>query len=66
MSWVAEANAMSQNTQSVSWKKPGAGRAKAMPAMAMPMVHCMATTHQRLVRRMSTNGLQNGLMTHGR
>ena len=66
MSCVAEANAISQKRASVAWKKPDAGSANAIDAMAMAIAHCMARTHQRLLRIMSTKGLQNGLITHGR
>lgn len=37
-----------------------------MKARANAMIHCMVSVHQRLVRIMSTNGLQNGLITHGK
>ena len=66
MSCVADANAISQNTARVAWKNPEAGRVKAIATMAMPMVHCMASTHHLLVRMISTKGLQNGFITHGR
>ena len=39
------------------------GMEKAMPARAKAMIHCIDTVHQRLVRIMSTKGLQNGLIT---
>ena len=66
MSWVAEENATSQNTASVSLKKNGVGSAKAMQAKAMAIIHCMEIVHQRVVLTRSTNGLQNGFITHGR
>ena len=42
------------------------GMEKASRANATAIRACMATIHQRLVLRMSTNGLQSGLMVHGR
>ncbi len=38
----------------------------AIAAKPAPMSNCMATIQERLVFRMSTIGLQSGLMTHGR
>ena len=35
-------------------------------ANAADIIICIAVTHQRFVLMMSTNGLQRGLMTHGR
>ncbi len=37
-----------------------------MPARANAMIHCIDSVHQRFVCMMSTNGLQNGFITHGR
>ncbi len=39
---------------------------KAIPPNPAPISSCMLTIHQRLVFSKSTNGLQNGLMTHGK
>ena len=66
MSCVAELNAKSQNTASVPWKKNGTGIKKATPASPAPISSCMVIIHHLLVLIKSTNGLQNGLMTHGR
>ncbi len=66
MSWVAEANATSQNTARVAWKKPDVGNVNAMRASPTAMAVCIVTTHHRLVRMMSTKGLQKGFITHGR
>ena len=66
MSWVAELNAMSQKKANVARKKKGAGNVSATPAIAAPTRNCMATIHQRRVRKISTKGLHNGLMTQGR
>ena len=35
-------------------------------AIAAAISHCMAITQRRLVLNRSTNGLQNGFITHGR
>ena len=66
MSCVADVKPTSQKMASVSWKKNGVGMVKAMPASAKAMIHCMVSVHQRLVRIISTNGLQKGLITQGR
>ena len=66
MSWVAEAKATSQNTANVAWKKPAVGMVKAISASPMAIAACIVTTHHRLVRMMSTNGLQKGFITQGR
>ncbi len=66
MSWVAEVNPTIQNTASVRENHSGVGSAKAMPAKAAAMSHCMVRVQRRLVLMMSTKGLQKGLMTHGR
>ena len=44
----------------------GLGMANVSSTNATDMMICMAMTHQRLVLMMSTNGLQKGLMVHGR
>ena len=66
MSWVAELKASNQKKASDALKKNGCGIIKAMLANATAISDCMVTTHQRLVLMMSTNGLQSGLITHGR
>ena len=66
MSCVADVNPTSQKIASVSWKKNGVGMENAIPARAKAMIHCIVSVHHRLVRIMSTNGLQNGFITHGR
>ena len=66
MSWVAEVKATSQKAAKVNWKKNEVGNEKAMHAKAIAMRNSMVTVHQRFVLTRSTNGLQKGLMTHGR
>ena len=66
MSCVAETNATSQNTARDSLKNIGAGTVRAIAANAAATIHCITSIHRRLVEMMSTNGLQNGLMTQGR
>jgi hypothetical protein len=66
MSWVAELNAISQKMASVAWKNPGSGMVNATLASAAPTRNCMVMIQSRLVRNMSTTGLQSGLITHGR
>ena len=66
MSCVADRNAMIQNTANVPVKKKGAGSMNATAAMATPNSSCIPTIQVRLVLKMSTNGLQKGLMTQGR
>ncbi len=66
MSCVADMKATSQNMASVRLKKNGVGSVKAMPAKVRATSHCVPSTQRRLVEKMSTKGLQNGLMTHGR
>ena len=66
MSCVAEAKAMIQNRNSDHLKKAEPRTEKATSARPSETRNCMATTQKRLVRVMSTNGLQSGLMTHGR
>jgi len=66
MSWVAEANAMIQNRNSDHWKKLLPRTENATSASTNATMNCIATTHSRLVRVMSTSGLHSGLITHGR
>ena len=58
--------AMSQKQARVHCTADGRFSVKATPPSAAPTSSCMATTHHRFVRMRSTNGLQNGLITHGR
>ena len=66
MSWVAEVNPTSQNTANVSENHSGVGSANAIPANAAAISHCIVSVQRLFVLMMSTKGLQNGLMTHGR
>ena len=66
MSCVAELKAISHMMARLSWKKAGNCVVSATEASAAPMTNCIVTVHQRLVRNMSINGDQSGLMTHGR
>ena len=66
MSCVADANAISQNTASESWKNRGPGSVSATSANATPIANCSVTIQKRFVRNRSTNGDHSGLMTHGR
>ena len=78
MSWVAEAKAVMMNRTNVKvkrliWVVPaamsvsfGRGMASVSRMKATDIRTCMAIVHQRLVLMMSTNGLQKGLMVHGR
>ena len=66
MSWVAELNAISHNTASVTWKNDGRCMVSATTASAAPITSCRPTIQQRLVRNMSTKGDHSGLITHGR
>ena len=66
MSCVADANAMIQNRNSDHWKKAEPRTENATSASPSETRNCIATTQKRLVRVISTNGLQSGLMTHGR
>ena len=50
----------------VPWNQKLALSVKATPASDEPISTCMASTHQRLVLQMSTNGLHSGFITHGR
>ena len=66
MSWVAEKKAISQKQTSVVAKNPGNGSSSPTAAIAKAIRYSIPTVHQRFVRNRSTNGLQNGLITHGR
>ena len=78
MSWVADAKAVMINSTNVSvniltgvlpeaiMSGEGCGRVNVSKMKAKLIRACIITIHQRLVRRMSTNGLHRGLMTHGR
>ncbi len=72
MSCVAEAKATIQNNISVSVNgvmvSIGAypGRVAAIMMKHTAIMDCIAVTHHRLLRMMSTNGLHRGLITHGR
>ena len=66
MSWVAEKKAISQKKTRVEAKKKLVGNRKPIAAIAAAISHCMAITQRRLVLNRSTNGLQNGFITHGR
>ena len=78
MSCVAEAKAVMMNSTRVTVNRlmgvvpaaiaaaSGRGNVSASSTNAPAMSSCMATTHHRLVRTMSTNGLQNGLTAQGR
>ena len=71
MSCVAEAKADIQNSTSVAENSDTSlpvvrGSEKASAAKRPHRSNCMAVTHQRLVLRMSTKGLQKGLMSQGR
>ena len=66
MSWVAEKNAMQAKTLRVDAKKNDAGRHTATASMHAVISICIARVHLRLVENISTNGLQKGLIIHGR
>ena len=66
MSCVAELNASSQKNASESWNHFAAGSVSATPASAAPMISCIPQIQSRRVFRISTTGLQSGLMTHGK
>ena len=78
MSCVAEANAVTQKTARVAMKgetgafpeaivpESGDGRDRAPRSIAAVIRSCMDTVHHLLVLMISTNGLQTGLITHGR
>ena len=57
---------MSQKTARVEAKKNENGSANAIAAIHMPIINCMSNVHFRFVPNMSTNGLQKGLITHGK
>ena len=66
MSCVADENARSQKNASVACTKPVVGIISATPASPPPMSTCIAMIQSRFVLIISTSGLQNGLITHGR
>ena len=66
MSCVAEKNAVSQKKISVEVKKNDVGRSRPIAASENAIRNCMAIVHNRFVLKRSTNGLQNGFITHGR
>ena len=78
MSWVADAKAVITNKISVTANMlmgvcpeamvaaSGLGMVNVSKMNAMLMSTCIPMVHHRLVRMMSTNGLQKGLMVHGR
>ena len=66
MSWVAEKNAMSQNTTNVVEKNVEVGSKNPTAPIDKAMRSCMTIVQPRFEPKMSTNGLQNGLITHGR
>ena len=65
MSCVAEANATSTNStrSTVIVQK---GRQNAISASSATIENCVRSIHQRLLRNMSMNGAQRGLISHGR
>ena len=78
MSCVAEANAVMMNRSSVTVNilmgvspaaiiaSSGRGMESVSRMKATDINICMETTHHRLVLMISTKGLQNGLIVHGR
>ena len=66
MSCVAEASAMRPSKPMESLKNPVLGMANATNASPAEMRNCIATTHHRFVRVMSTKGLHSGFTTHGK
>lgn len=66
MSWVALEKAITQKKNSDPCSQNDVGMVKATPPKAAPMSTSMVRIHQRLVLTTSTNGLQSGLITHGR
>ena len=63
---LAELKAISQNRQMVHCRYEASGIVKAIDASAAPMISCVAIIHLRRVENISTIGLQNGFITHGR
>ena len=66
MSWDAEAKPVMTNRISVQVNGEETGRVIAKRATAAAIRSCIVTIHQRLLRKMSTKGLQSGLMSQGR
>lgn len=66
MSWVAELNANNHKNANELLKKLSAGMVSATPPRPAPINNCIAIIQDRLVFRISTSGLQNGLITHGK
>ena len=50
----------------VSVKGEWAGRVSAISATETAISSCITRIHHRLLRKISTKGLQSGLMSHGR
>ena len=65
MSCVAEANAATMKSISVRVNVLIRTVAAISP-IATSIISCIVTIHQRLLRKMSTKGLQRGLTTQGR
>ena len=65
MSCVALLNATSMNNAKLVCSQNAVGRQRATLANAAPITNCILRIHQRLVRIMSTNGLQRGFITQG-
>ena len=66
MSCVAEQKAIIQKAANVVAKKNGRLMQKATLAIVMAIKNCIVMVHQRLLLIISTNGAQNGFITHGR
>ena len=49
-----------------SFGKAQPATARATPNIATAITACMTSTHHRLVRNTSTNGLHSGFSTHGK
>ena len=65
MSWVAEAKATTTKRM-IRAVIPQKGSSRAMSRAVTAIVICVSRIHQRLLRKMSTRGLQRGLTSHGR
>ena len=65
MSCVAEQKAVIVNRINANVKNPR-GAVSANNKIVKAITACITSTHQRLVRSTSTNGLQSGLTTHGK
>ena len=66
MSCVAEKNAITQSAASDAAKKKLKGRTNATAAIESAISSSIAIVQPRFVLKISTNGLQKGLMTQGR